>query len=200
MHLPGSPIPYERLAITIKVKVEEPEGTDTTLANEATVEGGGASRPTSSTQSLTVSGAATPFGVQSGGYQLAPLGEAGAPETTAGAHPFELTTTLVLNQVGTPETRQPVALPRNLSFRLPAGLVGDAAATEQCPMIDFFAHAPVSETDQCPADSAVGVAMVTIQEPETVKVDTLTVPVFNLVPSAGEPARFGFEALGWCRS
>ena len=42
----------------------------------------------------------------------------------------------------------------------------------------------------------MGVASVTIDEPEVAKVTTLTVPLFNLVPSEGEPATFGFEALG----
>ena len=45
-------------------------------------------------------------------------------------------------------------------------------------------------------DSVVGVASVTIDEPGAVHVITLTVPLFNLVPSEGEPARFGFEAMG----
>ena len=63
-------------------------------------------------------------------------------------------------------------------------------------MTDFTAHAPVSEVDECPPGSVVGVASVTIDEPEALHVDTVTVPLFNLVPSQGEPARFGFEALG----
>ena len=62
--------------------------------------------------------------------------------------------------------REPVALPRNLRFKLPLGLVGDPQATAQCPTSDFYAHAPVSEVDECPPGSVVGVATVTIDEPE----------------------------------
>lgn len=188
--------PYERLAITIKVKVEEPPGTVTTLPDEMNVEGGGATRPASTTQRIAINGAPTPFGVQTSGYELAPFNQDGTPATQAGAHPFQLTSTLTLNQTGAAESRQPAALPRNLRFPLPLGLIGDPNATEQCPTTDFTAHAPVSEVDLCPPSSVVGVASLTIDEPETVHVVTVTVPLFNLVPSEGEPARFGIEALG----
>ena len=40
----GTLYPYERLAISIKVKVEEPAGTVTTLPDEMSVQGGGAPR------------------------------------------------------------------------------------------------------------------------------------------------------------
>ncbi len=101
-----------------------------------------------------------------------------------------------MNQSSESGSREPPALPRNLNFRLPLGLVGDPQATEQCPSTEFVAHAPVSEVDQCPPGSVLGVATVTIDEPEIAHVVTLSVPLFNLVPSEGEPARFGFEALG----
>ncbi len=188
--------PYERLTVTINVKVEEPAGTVTTLPDQVSVEGGGAPNRASSTQQVRVSGAPTPFGVQDQGYELTPFNADGTPATRAGSHPFELTSTLVMNQTGESGEREPVALPRNLNFRLPLGLSGNPTATAQCPTADFFAHAPLSEVDQCPPDSVVGVATVTIDEPELVHVITLTVPLFNLVPSDGEPARFGFEALG----
>ena len=87
-------------------------------------------------------------------------------------------------------------MPRNLSFQLPLGLIGDPDATEQCSSSDFIAHAPVTEVDECPPGSVVGVASITIDEPEALHVTTVTVPLFNLVPSEGEPARFGFEAFG----
>jgi hypothetical protein len=192
----GTLYPYQRLAVSIKVKVELPAGTVTTLPNDVTVEGGGARDPSLSTQRLTVNGAPTTFGVQAGGYELAPYNQDGTPATQAGAHPFQLTSTLVLNQTGEGASRQPVALPRNLHFELPTGLVGNPDATEQCSMTDFTAHVPVSEVDQCPPTTAVGVAIVTIQEPEIAHLVTVTVPLFNLVPAEGEPARFGFEALG----
>jgi hypothetical protein len=192
----GMLYPNERLSVTIKVKVAEPAGTVTTLPNHVIVEGGGAPHGASSTQQVRVSGAPTPFGVQEQGYELAPYNRDGTPATQAGSHPFQLTSTLVMNQTGEADAREPVALPRNLSFRLPLGLIGNPDASEQCPTADFFAHAPVSEVDECPPGSVVGVASVTVDEPGVVHVITLTVPVFNLVPAEGEPARFGFEALG----
>ena len=147
----GSYFRISGLTIAIKVKVEEPEGTVATLPNRVSVEGGGAPRAASSTHQVRISGATTPFGVQEQGYELAPYSQEGTPARLAGSHPFQLTSTLVLNQAGTQETRQPVALPRNLRFRLPLGLIGDPRATEQCPSSVFTAHAPVSEVDRVPA-------------------------------------------------
>ena len=45
--------PYQQSDITIKVKVEEPAGTVTTLANGVSVEGGGAPHAASSIQRVT---------------------------------------------------------------------------------------------------------------------------------------------------
>lgn len=86
----GTLYPYQRLAIAIKVKVNEPAGTVTTLQNQVSVEGGGAPRGASSTQQLRISGAPTPFGVQEQGYELAPYNSDGTPATLAGSHPFQL--------------------------------------------------------------------------------------------------------------
>ena len=188
--------PYEQLTMTIRVRVKEPAGTVTTLPDEMRIEGGGAERPASRTQALTISGTTTPFGVQQQTYQFEPYEQDGEPATQAGSHPFQLTTTLVLNQTGTPEAREPVALPQNLRFRLPLGLVGDAQATEQCTLSNFTAHEPVSEVDLCPPGSVVGVASVTIDEPEVRHVTTLPVPVFNLVPSPGRARPLRFRRAG----
>ena len=96
-----------------------------------------------------------------------------------------------MNQTG---ERTPVALPRDLTFNLPAGLVGNATAMPQCTITDFFSL--VEETNLCGADSVVGVVTVVANEPKFAHFFTKTVPVFNLVPSRGEPARLGFEVLG----
>ncbi len=179
---------YERLQITVKVKVEEPQGAVASLPDEMSVEGGGAPR-VSNVQQVTVSGEPAPFGVYN--YELSPFNEDGTPSTQAGSHPFQLTTTLVMNQTS---IRQPVALPKDLRFNLPPGLVGNPNAAAQCTMTDFAAL--VDETNLCTPGSVVGVATVTANEPAIAGVFTKTVPVFNLVPAQGEPARFGFEVLG----
>ena len=185
----GALNPGERLALTLKVKVEEPAGTLTTLPDQVSVQGGGASSATS-TPRVLVTPEETPFGIQ--GYSLAPLGEDGAPERQAGAHPFELTTTLVLNQLEKP-LRTPVALPKDLRFVLPPGVIGNPNAVGQCSMTQFVAN--VLEANLCPASSVVGVTTVSAYEP-IVGLFTKTVPVFNLTPSQGEPARLGFEVIG----
>ena len=96
----------------------------------------------------------------------------------------------MLNQEG---ERNPVELPKDLSFDLPPGLIGNPTAASQCTLIDFASL--VEETNLCPPESVIGVATVVAHEPAT-GILPKTVPVFNLVPSRGEPARFGFEVLG----
>ncbi|HTZ64056.1 MAG TPA: hypothetical protein VMB51_08125 [Solirubrobacteraceae bacterium] len=186
----GTVNPYERLKITIRAKVEEPAGTATSLPNEIIVEGGLAPR-VASTQQLTVSGEPVPFGIRS--YELTPLNEDGTPATEAGAQPFQLTTALTTNEDVQIGSRQPVALPRDLSINLPPGLVGNPNAVAQCSEADFAAV--IEEANLCPATSVVGVATVVAYEPLT-HIIPKTVPVFNLVPAEGEPARFGFEVIG----
>ncbi len=180
--------PYERIGVPVKVKVEEPRGTATSLLQELSVEGGGGTRVSASLP-IEVSSQPTPFGVST--YELGPFNENGSPATQAGAHPFQVTTTLTLNQTA---GRMPVALPKDLSFRLPTGLIGNANAATQCLISDFAS--PVEETNLCPASSVVGVATVTADEPKYLPIFTKTVPIFNLVPSRGEPARFGMEVIG----
>ena len=179
--------PYEQISVGIKVRVEEPAGTVASLSEQASVEGGGAP-PVERSFSLNVNGQPATFGVAD--YELTPFNEDGTPANQAGSHPFQLTTTLALNQTA---ERYPVALPKDLSFQLPPGLVGNPNAATQCTMTDFALL--VEEANLCPPSSAVGVASVVAHEPLD-NVIIKTVPVFNLVPSVGEPARFGFEVLG----
>jgi hypothetical protein len=198
---------YERLNVTIPVHVNEPTGTVATLQNRVSISGGeteGTTTPApgaSLQRPLHVNPAPTVFGVEEDGYQLTPEEEGGTLDTTAGSHPFQLTSTLALNQTvetfseeGKEELRPSApALARNLQFMLPPGLLGDVSATEQCSETDFKALEP-GDTNRCPAGSAVGVVAATVTEPTIVNHLTLVVPLFSLKPAPGEPARFGFEA------
>ena len=184
---PGKINPYEQLPIPIHVKIELPAGTVTTLSQEVTVEGGGAPAA-SSVIGLHISGQPTPYGVAS--MELGPFNDDGTPATQAGSQPFQLTTNLVLDQ---DEQRNPIELPKDVTFDLPPGLIGNPTAAGQCTIVEFAAL--VEETNLCAANTVVGVATLVVHEPAT-GVLQKTVPVFNLVPSHGEPARFGFEVLG----
>ena len=185
----GTLSPYEHITIEIAVKVEEPAGAVATLTHEASVEGGGAAKVD---RSLGASVSPKAAGFDLAGFELTPLEESGAPATRAGTHPFQLTTVLSLDQTASP--REPVALPKDFRFHLPAGLLGNTTAVRQCSMADFFAL--VEETNLCTPATVVGVATVTAHEPKYARVFTKTVPVFNLAPTQGEPARFGFEVIG----
>ena len=125
LHVRRDPQPLRTAAVTIKVKVEEPPGTVTTLPNEVSVEGGGA--PHRDEHPAASRSAANRRRSASRAYELAPFNEDGTPATQAGSHPFQLTTTLVLNQTA---ARQPVALPKDLSFNLPPGLIGNPNAAD----------------------------------------------------------------------
>jgi hypothetical protein len=173
---------YGHIEAWIKVKVAET--TKSGEMNNVSISGGGA--PAMSVQRpLTVSTQPTPFGVEQ--YELRPENADGSIDTQAGSHPFQLTTIDNLNQ----GVNGPPEAVKDLRFNTPPGLVGNPTPFPQCPLAKFTRL--FSEGNMCPDNTVVGVASVTIKaldgEPEAI-----TVPLFSLVPSVGEPARFGFVA------
>lgn len=121
--------PYEFIELQIAVKVQAGAVSGT---SRIAVTGGGAPNA-SRQQTVVVDGAQTPFGVED--FQFTPEEEGGAVDTRAGSHPFQLSATLSLNQ--TADVTKPPALPKDLRFDLPPGLVGDATAVAQCSERDF---------------------------------------------------------------
>jgi hypothetical protein len=179
--------PYTTVELELTVRVQA--GAESGALNEAVVEGGGASRVTH-TQPFTVSGTAPSFGVEL--FELTPESVGGVPDTQAGSHPFQLTTTLDLNQSLAVGLTESPALVKDLRFNLPAGLIGDPNAVPQCTSGEFAEIRGVSNA--CPANTVIGVANTTLAGifPKPV---TVAMPVFNLVPETGEPARFGYDVL-----
>jgi hypothetical protein len=181
--------PYITIALELTVRVEgdaRSGGVD-----EAVAEGGGAARATAR-QPLTVNAAATPFGVQA--FELAPESVGGVPDIQAGSHPFQMTATLDLNEGVTSGVAETAGgLEKDLRFYLPQGLIGNPEAVPQCTTGEFAA-VPGETRNTCPPDTVIGVADVTVLLRALIPQPlTIPVPLFNLVPHVGEPARFGFE-------
>jgi hypothetical protein len=203
--------PYGTLEVELFVKTNAPPGV---IAAEAKVSGGtrpegGAAPSAELKRQLTVSAEPTPFGVEKeeGGFELRPENEGGSIDTQAGSHPFQLGTTLDLNQtvekklitVHKVNVERDVpaapAVAKNLRVNLPPGLIANVNAVEQCPEEEFSQIS--GAINSCAAKTVVGVASVTLTVPPAgAEHGTHAVPVFNLTPATGEPARFGFEALG----
>jgi hypothetical protein len=201
---PESLPPFQALDVTIEVAVKPSAsgGED----NKANVHGGEQQdapgvpvADTSINEPIVIGGQPTPFGVEEDGYQLSPEEEGGAPDTRAGSHPFQLTTTLNLNQTvetvpGLGQVPAAPALPKNLAFNLPPGLLGNPHAVPACPEVQFLAITN-GDTNECPPQSAIGVVVATINEAAQFHYVTRTVPLWNVEPAYGEPARLGFEVL-----
>jgi hypothetical protein len=193
--------PYEQFEVRIAVKVEpgvEPGEPD----NVATAEAQGlALAPPALHRPLRVSTAPTPFGVDR--FELTAENDHGEPATQAGSHPFQFTTAFGLNDeyhvfpqgVRLPSSPAPL---RNLKVDLPAGFVGNANKNviNQCTELQFTTVLSNNLANQCPTDTAVGVSVVRVTEPNLGITLSVPEPVYNLVPARGEPARFGFLALG----
>lgn len=194
--------PYELLEFAITVRVKP--GATSGEMNTATVVGGGAPETLPLTRPIRVAapGEAVPFGVEK--YELKPEEQGGLPDIQAGSSPFQLTTSLDFNQTLESYVNFGVsglvpsapALVRDLTFNLPPGLIGNVNGLQQCSDAEFVTIIPGSNSaNACPAGTAVGVAGVTLNEPNNNPGQTRTVPVFNLAPGPGEPARFGFEVF-----
>jgi len=187
--------------IETDVNVVVKPGTNGAEAVRAAVSGGEV-RGATVTHQVAIGDESPRFGAEN--YEMAPEEEGGAADTQAGSHPFQLTTTITLNQTleaGSPLSPasfpQPVALAKDLHFLLPPGLIGDPTPFPECALGKFLArgnlNAPVENL--CPPQTAIGAASVTVAESDY-GAATYESPLFVLEPSVGEPARFGFVTAG----
>jgi hypothetical protein len=197
----AQPLPaYEQIEVYVDVVVKSEAGGGGVA--QASVSGGEV-RGETVQHHVGVGDEAQRFGVES--YEVAAEEEGGAAATQAGSHPFQLTTTITLNQrlevngreikpSLEPALPQPVALTKDLHFELPPGLIGNPTPFPQCPLGKFLTPPSTAngEENLCPPQTAVGVARVRITEPGILGLTTFAVPLFNLEPSVGEPARFAF--------
>jgi hypothetical protein len=184
-------VPFETLELWVRVKdVEATPGSE----YHAEVSGGEATTVTRH-QAVRIEGeeAVSPFGIEE--YNLVPEEVGGGIDNRAGSHPYQLTTTVALNQNSDPKA--PPALARNFAFKLPPGQVGSATAVPKCSAVAFNAEPPgQGGANLCPENTAIGVAIITFDEPVNLGLKTIPTPLFNLETAYGEPARFGFVIAG----
>jgi hypothetical protein len=191
--------PFDQIEVRIAVNVLP--GAHTGEVNSAVVSGGGiasaqVSRP------ITISSEPVPFGAEN--YELEAENEGGSAATQAASHPFQATTTIDLNMLADSEPLReneggkrgrvpPAGLTKDLSFDWPPGLIGNPSPFPVCTAAQFNSTPEgLSQVNGCPASTSVGVASVTVSSPSLLSTGTLTVPLFNLEPHPGEPARLGF--------
>jgi hypothetical protein len=181
--------PYEQLEMVVAVKVEEDVSVDSD--NSVTITGGETADAVSR-QPLSVSEIPPRFGIED--FTLTPEEEGGDSDVQAGSHPFQLTTTVAVSQGA--QAGQPPALVKDLQFNLPRGLLGDPKPIAQCGEAEF-ATVLLGGSNRCPADTMVGVAIPSFTLGGEGVIESYPVPIFNLEPTMGEPARFGFEVHGY---
>jgi hypothetical protein len=188
--------PYETLEVRIPVQAQP--GAVSGEQSTVSVTGGGAAS-VSVPWGISV-GRENHFGLEA--HELLAEEEGGGPVAQAGTHPFQLTDVLSVNtstMAKSVEQQEPAGLTKGLTFKLSAGLVGDPTAIPVCTesqfITQFVENGQHTQHNSCPAKTAVGVVSVTWNNypGPAVWLTTRRVPLFNLPPLKGEPARFGFE-------
>jgi hypothetical protein len=160
------------------------------LPNKASVSGGGA-QEVSTSQNDVISPTSAAFGPANFDFHIDALD--GSSDTQAGDHPYELTTTIDLNndfRVG-PSLSGTVATSvhdlKDVVVDLPLGFAGSTLAAPECTLSDLSAK-------RCPAETQVGHILT---EPSGTSATSINSPIWNLVPERGVPAEFGYiDSLG----
>jgi hypothetical protein len=200
----GEPIAAGHYAPYITIIVSAP-GSDApaVLKNEVSIEESEGAATGEDTLETLANVPAPLFGVSE--FAFEPGNEAGAPSVAAGAHPWELTTSLGVPAVATPAGStedgaayfEPVKNIKRVSVELPLGFFGNPLAAthpaSQCTQAQLHVSA-------CPAESRVGTFAFSagffangefwFTEEENVPHEVSA--VYNMKPERGYPAEFGF--------
>ena len=181
--------PGENELVEIRVDVGTPAVVP--LLNKAEISGGGAASTEQASTVTDISPLPPGFGFLDGpnGTSAVFGDEGGASVTLAGSHPYQVTIDLGLTAKRLGNTDEITGTGgglRDLTGDLPHGfLANPAASPELCTEAQL-------ESYTCPNDSAVGI--VTVLTTGGGAPQPSESPLFNMVPPAGEPAEFGFDA------
>jgi hypothetical protein len=167
------------LRINVAVDVSAAPGDTTTLA---TIRGGSAPEAATSV-TPPLQAAPVPFAILAPGLHAPLTNEDGTPNVLAASHPYQQTVSF-----GFPTAKLEAfqltnsGHPRDIFAELPAGLIGDPAASP-----DLCSEAEL-QTLKCPPDSQVGVFDLTTLLGEASNPAVATSPLYNMVPPPGSPA------------
>jgi hypothetical protein len=113
---------------------------------------------------------------------------AGVPYTLAGGHPEQSVTEFTIR---VPDGA--LSPEQNLNgtyVTLPTGAIANPTSARRCSIGRLAANGEAEDVSDCPAESRIGIARVTLAPLSTPA--TVTLPIYNLVPERGFPAQFGF--------
>jgi hypothetical protein len=122
----------------------------------------------------------------------------GPAYTQAGGHPYEAWTAFEMNRIVKDDL---LFAPdggniRNVTVDLPPGLIGNPTAVPQCPKTRRIALDFDTDPEKlCAPASVVGVAIITLAA-DAGQVSHNPALVFNMEPSPGVAAQFGFNYMG----
>jgi hypothetical protein len=181
-----------REAMTLKVQVKTPLSAEGPLTNQAQVNGAGALAATATSHNLASPEVASP-GFSA--FHTEAINPDGSAATQAASHPYQFTSSFVLNT----ENAKEVAIPaggdlKDVRVVLPPGFVGNPTATALCSPQQFteITQPPSSAPfNACPSGSVVGTVNTKAE-----KLARLTTPIFAIAPPPGMPAQFGFQVAG----
>jgi hypothetical protein len=180
--------PVSREAMTLKIFVKTPAAALGPLSNFAEVQGGGAGA-TSTTSHNAASTETATSGLA--GFHTEITGPNGTPATQAASHPYQFTTSFLLNTEA-PPGRSPVPAQgdlKDIHLALPPGLVGNPTATARCTQQQFSEiSTEFVVLNACPPGSVVGVIDALAEDGIR-----LSAPIYNLVPPLGMPVQLGFH-------
>jgi hypothetical protein len=136
------------------------------------------------------------------GFAVRAVADGGATAGTAGTHPYQLDLALGLNTGGEFEDQPGVLFPdgdlRDLDLELPAGMILNPSALNQCSAVDFARPrvSPFEDSaagESCQASSQIGTAEVASARDGG---KPRRFGLFNLAPPPGVAAQIGFAPYG----
>jgi uncharacterized repeat protein (TIGR01451 family) len=179
---------------SVEIIADVDPGAAGVLTAQFDVAGGGASSAAHTVDPVRISAAEPGFGIDA--FDGLVSDAAGSPVTQAGGHPDLLTTSIDFNSYTDPSVvvgaRRPVEDVKDVRVDLPPGLVGSVKGLDECTLPELANGLGASDPRPlCPVTSQVGVTNIRIESGTPG-----LVPVFNMLPPAGVPARFGFNVFG----
>jgi hypothetical protein len=124
-------------------------------------------------------------------------GPGGDPFAAAGGHPYAIRATIEWNNLQDPDLNKPANMPdgsqKDVIVDLPLGLMGNPSPLPRCTARELSGVDDLQGAPTCPTDSQVGRVTASTSITQFTGADPIQASVFNMEPSPGAPASFGFN-------